>query len=238
MPPQHIGQGIQRLISQKLMTASLGMEIIYVFVIILCGLLIYYGTRELYLLSAHKGIKYFRLSFLFFAISYFFRFLIKLIMFLFEPKQIANFSPLFFGPIMQMFFLYFSSMAVFYLLYSVVWKKIDSKETNILFFHLVAILVSILSIIFNNFTFYLVVNLFLFTFVTIIFFISHKNNKRKKTKNNLGIIYSLLFLFWILNILDILIPTILQSFQMLIYLSSIGIFISILYKVLRKTGAN
>lgn len=238
MPSQQLGQGFQRLLSQKLATASLGTEIVYVFVIILCGLFIYYGTKEIYQLSSHKGIKYFRLSFLFFAISYFFRFLIKSVMFLFGPRQIANFSPLFSGPIMQILFIYFSSMAVFYLLYSVIWKKIDKEEKRIIFFHLTAIFISILSIIFNNFIFYLILNLFLFSFVMIIFFISHKLNKTKKSKNNLGIIYFFLLLFWFLNILDILIPTIIQPFQILIYLFSIGIFISILYKVLRKIGGN
>lgn len=236
MPPQHLGQGIQRLISQKLAIASLGTEIVYVFVIILCGLLIYYGTKEFYQLSSHKGIKYFRLSFLFFSISYLFRFFIKSIMFLFEPRQIANFSPLFFGPIMQVLFIYFSSMAVFYLLYSVIWKKIDPNESKLILFHFLAFLISILSIIFNNSIFYLFINLFLFAFVITVFLISHKNSRKKK--NNLRIIYFLLLLFWVLNILDILIPTILRQFQIVIYLSSITIFISILYKVLRKTGIN
>jgi hypothetical protein len=77
----------------------------------------------------------------------------------------------------------------------------------------------------------------LFVFVTIIFFVSHNNSKKKK-QNNLHIIYFLLFLFWLLNTLDILIPNVLQSFQLLIYLLSIGIFLTILYKVLKKLGPN
>ena len=38
-------------------------EILYSFVIIFCSLMIYFGTKELYELSGHKGIKYFRYSF-------------------------------------------------------------------------------------------------------------------------------------------------------------------------------
>src|SRR3989339_748726 len=74
MPINHItGNAImgKQMISQF---ASCGfmLEILYSFVIIVCSLMIYFGTKELYELSSHKGIKYFRLSFLFFAIFYYF----------------------------------------------------------------------------------------------------------------------------------------------------------------------
>jgi hypothetical protein len=230
MPPQSFGQGIQRL-----MGISLGMELVYVFVIVLCSLLIYFGTREIYLLSSHKGIKYFRLSFLFFALSYLFRFIIKSIMFLFAPRQIASFSPFLSGPIMQILFLYFSSMAVFYLLYSVLWKKIEKNRISIYLFHILAVVIAIVTTILNNSLFYLLINIILFLFVLIVFFVNSQTQK-KKSKNNLGIIYFLLLLFWLLNIIDILIPTAMKSFQILIYLASISIFLSILYKVLRKIG--
>ena len=64
-----------------MMGMGMSSEIIYSFVIIFCSLLVYFGTKEIYELSSHKGIKYFREAFLFFAIAYFFRFLIKVILF-------------------------------------------------------------------------------------------------------------------------------------------------------------
>jgi hypothetical protein len=230
MPPQHIQQGINQI-----MQASLGIEVIYSFVIILCALLIYFGTKELYNLSSHKGIKYFRLAFLFFAISYFFRSLIKFVMLVFAPRQIMNFSPMLFGPISLFFFMYFSSMAVFYLLYSVLWKNFEENKNKIYLFHALATAISILSLLFNGLLSYLILNLFLLIFITIVFFISHRDVKKKK-KSNLYAIYVLLFIFWILNLLDILIPNIFQTFQIIIYLASITIFLLILYKVLRKVG--
>lgn len=48
-----------------LLDLRLGTEVIYSFVIIVCSLMIYFGTKELYELSSYKGIKYFRQAFLF-----------------------------------------------------------------------------------------------------------------------------------------------------------------------------
>jgi hypothetical protein len=229
MPPQHASM-------MKLMQASINTELIYAFIIILVSLMVYFGTKELYELSNHKGIKYFRQAFLFFAIAYFFRSLIKFGILFFDIRQIIHFAPYLLGPLTQLIFIYSSFMAIFYLLYSVSWKKIDKSENKIHIFHFTAAIIALLSVIFNNPIFYLIINILLFVFVTIIFFVSHNNSKKKK--NNLHIIYFLLFLFWLLNTLDILIPDALQSFQLLIYLFSIGIFLTILYKVLKKLGPN
>lgn len=230
MPPQHLGQGMQQL-----MNASIGIEVLYSFVIIVCALLIYFGTKELYKLTSYQGIKYFRLAFLFFSISYIFRSLIKLVMLVFVPKQIMHFSPMFLGPISLFLFMYFSSMAVFYLLYSVLWKKLEEKKGKIFVFHVLAIVIAIISLLFNDFLSYLILNLFLLIFVAVIFIISSKSRKPKK-KSGMHFIYFLLFIFWILNILDILVPNIFSIFQLVIYLASISIFLTILYKVLKKVG--
>jgi len=62
MTGRAIGQGLGQGLG-KLMNAGISGEIIYSFVIIVCSLMIYFGTKELYKLTSHKGIKYFRLSF-------------------------------------------------------------------------------------------------------------------------------------------------------------------------------
>jgi len=62
---------------QSMMQTNLWVDAIYTFIIILvCGI-IYAKTRELYALTGHKGIHYFRNVFLFFALSYFFSFLVS-----------------------------------------------------------------------------------------------------------------------------------------------------------------
>jgi len=78
-------------------------------------------------------------------------------------------------------------------------------------------------------------NLFLLALAFAIIYASNKVTKNKKT-SKMHTIYMLLSTFWILNIVDTFIPNFLQSFQLLIYLASLGIFLSILYKVLTKIG--
>jgi hypothetical protein len=156
-------------------------------------------------------------------------------MLIFAPKQIMQFSPMFLGPTSLFLFMYFSSMAVFYLLYSVLWKKLEEKNGKIYIFHMLAVAIAIISLLFNDLISYLILNILLLIFVAIVFIISSKSEKPKK-KFGMHFIYFLLFIFWILNLLDILIPNLFSIFQLVIYLISIAIFLIILYKVLKKVG--
>ena len=217
----------------KLMNLGIGSEIIYSFVIIACSLMIYFGTRELYRLSSHKGIKYFRQAFLFFALAYFFRSFIKIALFYFEISELRKILPIF-GNITLFIFMYFSSMAIFYLLYSVMWKKWKSKLT-VYFLHIISLAIALTTLLFQNPLIYFLINILLFSFISFTVFISFKQSKKKKSPN-LYIIYLMLLVFWIFNILDILIPNFLQAFQLFIYIISLGIFLLIFYKVIRKTG--
>jgi hypothetical protein len=229
MNGQIIGKGMRQGLG-RLMNSGIQGEIIYSFVIIVCSLMIYFGTKEIYKLSSQKGIKYFRLSFLFFALAYFFRSFIKIALFYFKKNELRNILPVF-GSVTLFIFMYFSSMAIFYLLYSVMWKKWKSKST-IYLFHLTAIIFATTITFFRNQLIYFLINILLFIFILITVFISYKQSKKKSI--NLYIIYLLLFVFWILNILDILILNFLRTTQLLIYLFSLGIFLLILYKVIKK----
>ncbi len=232
MTGRAINQGINRGL-MKLLGANMQGEIIYSFIIIACSLMIYFGTKELYNLTSHKGIKYFRQSFLFFALAYFFRSFIKIILYYFEVSELMNFLP-FFGSITFFIFMYFSSMAIFYLLYSVMWKKCKFKYV-IYIFHFIALAIAATILIFRNQNIYLLINVLFLVFISYTFFTSYKDQKKKKS-HNLYFIYFMLFVFWIFNIIDILIPTALKAYQLFIYLISSGIFLLILYKVIKKTG--
>ena len=184
-------------------------ELIYSFIIIISSLMIYLGTKKLYDLTSYKGIKYFRQSFLFFAIAYFFRSLIKFILIFFNLGNLHSIRTL--GPLTLVLFMYFSYLAVFYLIYSVIWKEFKSK---IYILHLLALIFSITSIFLSNRNSYFYINIFLLVTIGVIFFSRHKRS------NKLHAIYMLLFIFWFLNVIDILIPNFLQTFQLLIYLIS------------------
>lgn len=221
-----------------------GTEVIYSLVIIVCSLMIYFGTKELYELSSHKGIKYLRKSFLFFAIAYFFRSFIKFLLFYFTTNRILDISPRIiapmFGKATLFIFMYFSSMAIFYLLYSTMWKNWKNNPKRIYLFHLIALALSFGVILSRSRGFYLIANIILFLVVLSSVYISFKNSKKraKKHKYNFYIIYVLLSLFWILNILDILVPEFFQAIQLIIYIISIVLFLIMLYKVLKKAGSD
>jgi hypothetical protein len=228
---------------REFLQLGIGAEIIYSFVIIFCSLMIYYGTKELYELSSYKGIKYFRHAFLFFAIAFFFRSFIKFIMTYFNVSAILDISPrefgFAFGQVTMLIFMYFSSLAILYLLYSVMYKKWSQNSKMMILFHLSAFIIASLSVLSRNMFVHLGLNLLLLIFVSIVVYVSYKDSKNKpKAHYNLYIIYMLLFIFWTLNIIDISIPRFLETFRLFIYLFSTGIFLLILYKVIKKTGPN
>ncbi|OGJ17084.1 hypothetical protein A3K73_01515 [Candidatus Pacearchaeota archaeon RBG_13_36_9] len=219
-------------VMEQLLTISVGMEIIYSFVIILCSLMVYYGTKELYELTNHKGIKYFRLSFLFFAIAYFFRSFIKFLVYFFGVNAVRE-IPQFIAPLTLFVFIYASSMAVFYLFYSMVYRKWENKSY---LFHIFAVIIAIIILLSDDASWlYLGINFILFLLLAVGICIMHRNKKENK-KNRFFIVYILLFAFWLLNVVDILIPTIIGTYQLTVYLISLGIFMLILFKVLKRAG--
>lgn len=243
MPPEGriIFEGLAGPHLRNIFGLGFGAELFYSFVIIVCSLMIYFGTKELYELSSYKGIKYFRQAFLFFAIAYFFRSFIKFVIMYFNTSGIIDFSPVIFGAtglITQILFMYFSSMAIFYLLYSVMWKKWSGNSHRILIFHSLAAILALISILSRNPLVYLGLNIFLLIIVLFVVYVSYQHTKNKKRGYNLYLIYVLLSIFWILNIVDTLLPRLFQDLQLFIYLASTGVFLLILYRVIKKTGSD
>lgn len=219
-----------------LFPSGIGAELIYSFVIVICSLMVYYATKEMYELSSYKGIKYFRQAFLFFAVAYFFRYFIQFFLVLFNIKDILEFSPMYIGWISLFIFLFSSSMAVFYLLYSVMWKKWNHSKLRIYLFNLLALIIALVGTFFRGIVVSLALNIILLLFILFILFIAYKDSRNKRKGKSLFIIYMLLSVFWILNVIDILIPQFLQIYRLIIYLASILLFMTILYKVLKKIG--
>jgi len=220
----------------QMMIANFGTEIIYSFMIIACSLMIYFGTKKLYETSSYKGIKYFRQTFLFFALAYFSRTFIKLIALYFDSDDLMRIAPSLMNPLVayvsMLLFLYFSTTAIFYLMYSIVWKKVNHSNYVIPLIHLISFLLAFIILFFGNLNLYIFVNIILFAAVLYAIYFSTTFSKKSKFYT----VYILLALFWILNILDILIPGFLVSSQILVYLASLSIFLLIAYKVLRTAG--
>ena len=223
----------------QLLLQGVGIELIYSFVIIVCSLMIYYATKEMYELSSYKGIKYFRQAFLLFAVAYFFKSFIKILLVYFGASRIIDINPRFMGPLTLFIFMFFGSLAVFYLVYSLMWKKWNGKSSIILgIFYVLSIAISFIIITTRQIEVFIGVSLFIFAIAIFGLYITHKQSKGKKRKSNIEIIYTLLFVFWILNMIEVLVPSFLQLYQILLYLASLGVFLTILYKVLKKSGSD
>jgi len=224
------GRAISNQFPRDILSLGFGTEILYAFIIIAVSLIIYFSTKELYELSKHKGIKYFRLAFLYFAIAYFFRTFILFIVRYFHIGKILDFSPRLLGPITLFIFMYASTMAILYLLYSLIHKKLGENKLSL--FHIIAISISAVTVFTRHIGILLWIQFLLMLFVITIGYSSYKKSDKNKS---LYIIYILLFVFWILNILDIIIPDFFRLIKLFIYLASIGLFLIILHKVSRKT---
>lgn len=194
--------------------------------------MIYFGTKELYELSNYKGIKYFRMAFLFFAFAYFFRYIIKFLIIYFQLDRIFDLSPHLIGFFAMIFFIYLSSMAIFYLLYSLLHKKLGNKKIYI--FHIIAVFLAFLSSLFRHPLFHVLLDFSLLLMVLLIVYLAYKDSKNKSKDK--FILYLLLSLFLILNTLDLSLPMFFERTRLFIYLASSWIFLILLYKVLRRTG--
>ncbi|NCN51932.1 hypothetical protein GW931_02885 [archaeon] len=226
------------VVENVLFPNTFGMELIYSFVIIVCSLLVYFSTKKMYEVSKYPGIRYFRMSFLFFAITYFFKSFISFLFLVFDIHEIIEFSALFFGVLTLFFFMYASTMAIFYLLYSVVWKNFKEKKFTIPLIHILVLIISAWSILVNEVRILLGFQVFIFLFIAVYNYLSLKKSKGTKKPGQLHAIYLFLFLFWMLNLADLLISGFDPILEILISMASIGLFLIILYKVVKNVGSS
>jgi len=201
-------------------------ELIYTLIVVFLCFFIYFKTKESYKLTGHIGIKYFRQIFLFLGISYIVRFLLHLL-------TLSSITFDFFIPRGFLFLItlvlvgYFGTLAIASMAYSVVWKKIKEKYF-VIFSHVFAFLVIMLMIFFGSLEILVLVQFLLFIAAIVLSGVFHK--KTKQFKNTL-IIYSLIFVFWFMNIF-VIIPGRIFPFEIksVIQLLSLGVFIIIFYK--------
>ena len=215
----------------------LAVELAYTLIVVFLCFSIYYKTREIFDLTKHEGIKYFRITFLFFGLAYISRFisvLLKLIIVTFD----IYFPMYLFGIFSLVFIGYFSTMAILSLTYSVLLKKIYIKHTflkhTFLLFNIIAILISGIAF-FTRSPFILILAqavLLIFTSIIVAYYIF--SNLRKIS--GLYILYILFFLFWIVNLFTLsprrFLPFEIQMVFQIISIVLIGI---IYYKVAKWT---
>ncbi len=223
-------------IEQILFPNTFGMELTYSFVIIFCSLMIYFSTKKMYDISKHDGIKYFRESFVFFAVAYFFKSFIDFLLLIFGFHEVLEFDSFSIGIVTLFIFMYASTMAIFYLFYSVVWKNLKDRKFIIPVVHIVVLVISAVSILTRYVALLLLLQIFIFILITVYNYVLNKKLKSKKNMGPLYTVYFSLFAFWILNLVDLLVEGFDPILELLVSMVSIGIFLVISYKVMRSLG--
>ena len=143
----------------------------------------------MYKLSKYKGIQYFRYTFFFFGLAYLTRFLFHLLKLGFfvvrNQRALRIYSPLTITLVG-----YFSTMAIFYLLYSQVWKKFKF-ESFIIFSNLLAAIIAIISFSTKS---PIIISLVQLPIIIAIIYFAIKKKSPSKT------LYILTSLFWFINL--------------------------------------
>jgi hypothetical protein len=217
------------LIDPTRLAVELGYTIILVF---LC-FMIYLKTREIYDLTKHEGINYFRMTFLFFGLAYIFRFLDIVSMLVTLTFDTQFFMDIFrIIPLPLVINGYFSTLAILSLTYSIIWKNLNIKHT-LLLFNVIAIIISSIAFISRS-PFLLILAqavLLIFTIVMACYFYI-----KSRKFSQLFILYVLFLLFWIINLLTLgpqrFLPFEIQTAFQIISIAVIGI---IYYKVAKWT---
>ena len=212
-------------------------KIFYGLIIVFICLIIVLKADRLFRLSMHKGIRYFRNAFFFYGIGFLMRYILGT-PFL-KKIIVVNFG------ITKFLFEFFMIMAGFFLLYSLIWKKIEVSEEDypssllnkkILIFYIMTLIFVILDFIWQTFFFMFFSQIVLFFCASIISFVNYKNKGNKNKFLKFYFIAMILsFLAWTLNALTMLLLNWNYSALITIYILNMIIFLLFLYGVINVT---
>jgi hypothetical protein len=206
-------------------------KIFYALIIILICTIIVIKIDKLFRLSLHQGIRYLRNAFFFYGIGF-------IIRYFFSVSSDYNF-------IATIIFKYFFVMAGFFLLYSLLWKKIEPSgdnyyssffNANIFIFYAMSFVIVFLDYLWKTSYLLFYSQIILFTFISIIAYINYrKNGRRHKFLKFYFIAMMLSLTVWLLNALGALLLNWNKGVSIIIYLLNMIIFLLFLYGVIKLT---
>ena len=210
----------------------------YGLIIAIICFIIVLRADKLFKLSLHQGIRYFRNAFFFYGIAFIIRYFCGAFF-------CYNLIPNSYNFLTNLIFEYFLIIAGFFLLYSLLWKRIESqKEENyssllnarIFVFYIMALILVLLDFIWQTYHFMFISQVVLFLFASIISYSNYleKGNKHKFTRYYF-IAMLLSFVAWLLNSLAALYFNWNQNIIIGIYCINIIIFLLFLWGVIRVT---
>jgi hypothetical protein len=211
------------------------LEAFYALIICSVCMLIVLKTDRFYKLSLHKGIRYFRNAFFFYGIAFVVRYIFGIF---------SDFS-LHYAFVLKMLFEYFLVMAGFFLLYSLIYRKIESPleeyksslfNAKIFSFHIVAFLISVLDYLWNTYLFMFFSQIVIFFCMLIISFANHRKLGRQRKFLKFYFVAMFLGLVaWTLNLLVSVYFHWNQAILMNIGIINVIFFLLFLYGVIKFT---
>lgn len=209
-------------------------KLVYSLIVVAICLLIVFRSNKFFKLSLHNGIRYFRNAFLFFAVGFFIRYIVKFII----PE---NYFP-HYNTIITSLFEFFLITGGFFLLYSLMWGKFEVKKGSrssllnfrIAIFYILSIIIVLLDYLWNTIYFMFALQIIIFLYASIVSFTKINKNKQRQFPKLYFIAMLLAFSAWTLNALVILLGLGLSS-VINIYLLNLIFFFLFLYGVVKVT---
>jgi len=206
------------------------LKILYGLIISIICFFIVLRTDRMFRLSLHQGIRYFRNAFFFYGLGFLARYIFG------TPLLTSYFNSNYFL-VTKIFLEFFLTMAGFFLLYSLVWKKFEISGENyfssllnppILIFYLLAIMIISLDNLWGGYFFMFSSQIIIFLFASAISIVNYtKNGSRHKFLKFYFLAMILSLIAWILNSLAALLTEWDQI--ILINISGINIILFLLF---------
>ena len=202
-------------------------EFVYTIIVVLLCFLVYYKTRGIYDLTKYKGIQFFRYAFLFFGLAYASRLFLHFLL-IGNITFDLDLSRRIIMPFSSLIVAYLSTMAIFYLVYSTIWKRIKYKHF-LVFSNIIALSVSLVAFISRSPIIVSLIQLMLLVFAVLVSFKIHKNVKKI---SHIRLLYLLILIFWLIN-LFVSGPNRFMPFEIKLFFQAISIivFFLIYYRV-------
>jgi hypothetical protein len=214
------------------------LEILYALTIsIVCGIIVF-KTDKFFRLSLHTGIRYFRNAFLFFGLAFIARYIFGV----FGDLNIYDFY------IVRIIFEYSLVMAGFFLLYSLIWKKIEPVKlpyssslfnSKVAVFHAMALLISVLDALWQVYSFMFISQIIIFFSASIIAYVNYRNDENRHKFPKFYFIAMLFSLaVWIMNLIVALYLEWDKAILVDIGIINVIFFLLCLYGVIKVTKQN
>ena len=205
-------------------------KIFYALIVVFICAVIVIKTDRLFRLSLHNGIRYFRNAFFFFGVGFIFRYFLNVF-----PSY----------PVNKIVFEFFMIMAGCFLLYSLLWKRIESFGRDyhsslfnpyVLIFYLISFIIVFVDYLWSTYYGMFGSQIVLFSFASIISYINYQRNRTRPFLKFYFIAMILSLTAWLLNAGASLLLNWNQGILIASYLLNIIIFLVFLFGVVRVTA--